>query len=410
MMASIKLMRAFSKAAPFEFLQFQTTPHLKFEALPQRMPMFRVLDHQGNVHESKYETMDQGTSVKLFDTMITLRTMDDIYYNLQRQGRITFYMKELKEEAATLGTAAALDTKDLLFLQNREKSFMLWRGYTQKMLLHSLKATDNCKGRGRDMPMLYADEVNNIAPMQGPLGSGIPQSAGAGYFFAKKKMDKISVAFFGEGAASEGDADVSYNFASTLKSQTLFICRNNLYSISQLVNEQYSGDGVVRRGQAYGIPSMRVDGNDALAVFNAVKEAKKMVIERRAPMVLELMTYRGADHSTSDLAEYYRTPKVMESLSEYLDLIGDPIDRWEKYLQKKGWVNTEHRVKKEGEAKKQCMEAIKEVFQTKYPHPSEMFNFVYTEKPWNLVEQEKDILEIAEKYKDAYPVDEFKMK
>jgi len=106
-------------------------------------------------------------------------------------------------------------------------------------------------------------------PISAWLGSKIPHAAGCGYFYRTQKLNKIAVSFCGDGSSSEGDFHAALNFGSTLSCQTLFVCRNNVYAISTFVDDQYSGDGISRRGLGYGIPSIKVDGNDLFAVYNA---------------------------------------------------------------------------------------------------------------------------------------------
>merc|ERR1719161_2119865 len=156
---------------------------------------------------------------------------------------------------------------------------------------------DRSKGRNLE---------KNVQVVHAVLGTQIPQAPGAGYAYNLEGADRVSVCYFGDGAASEGDALTALNFASVYKSQTLFICRNNGYSISTGVEDQYGGDGIAARGLAFGIPSVRVDGNDLVAVFNATREARRITVEEKKPVLLELMTYRIGDHTTSDDSSAYR--------------------------------------------------------------------------------------------------------
>merc|ERR1719454_2023559 len=147
----------------------------------------------------------------------------------------------------------------------------------------------------------------NVQQVHAVLGTQVPQAPGAGYAYKLDEEDRVSVAYFGDGAASEGDALTALNFASVYGAQTLFICRNNGYSISTGVEDQYGGDGIAARGPAFGIPALRVDGNDIVAVYNATKEARRRCVEEKTPVLLELMTYRVGDHTTSDDSSAYRT-------------------------------------------------------------------------------------------------------
>lgn len=122
------------------------------------------------------------------------------------------------------------------------------------------------------------------------IATQLPQAVGAAY--ALKNKNRIVICYFGEGAASEGDAHAAFNFAATLECPVIFFCRNNGYAISTHVHEQYKGDGIAARGPAYGIHTLRVDGNDVLAVYNATKLAKEYALRESKPVVIEALTYR----------------------------------------------------------------------------------------------------------------------
>lgn len=118
----------------------------------------------------------------------------------------------------------------------------------------------------------------------------MPQAVGAAYTLRNK--NRVVICYFGEGAASEGDAHAAFNFAATLECPVIFFCRNNGYAISTHVDEQYKGDGIAARGPAYGINTIRVDGNDVLAVYNATKKAKEYALVESKPVLIEALTYR----------------------------------------------------------------------------------------------------------------------
>jgi 2-oxoisovalerate dehydrogenase E1 component alpha subunit len=168
----------------------------------------------------------------------------------------------------------------------------MYRGFTLEEFMNQVYATDLDYGKGRQMPVHYGSRALNFQTISSPLGTQIPQASGAGYALKLAQKDACAVCFFGDGAASEGDFHAALNMASTTNSPVLFFCRNNGYAISTPAKEQYSGDGIASRGHGYGMYTIRVDGNDALAVYNAVKEARKIAIEQERPVLIEAMTYR----------------------------------------------------------------------------------------------------------------------
>jgi 2-oxoisovalerate dehydrogenase E1 component alpha subunit len=157
----------------------------------------------------------------------------------------------------------------------------------------------------------------------------LPQASGAGYQYRINGKDRIAVTYFGEGAASEGDFHPALNFASTLRAQTLFYCRNNMYAISTPIDDQYAGDGIAVRGVAYGMPTIRVDGNDIFAIYAATKKAREMIIRDKRPCLIEAISYRVGDHSTSDNSATYRTDEEMKKWKSTIDNFGNPIYRLE---------------------------------------------------------------------------------
>ena len=156
------------------------------------------------------------------------------------------------------------------------------------------------------MPVHYGSKDLHFQTISSPLTTQLPQASGSGYAFRLDGEDRVAMCYFGDGAASEGDFHAALNFAATLKSQTIFFCRNNGYAISTPVSDQYKGDGIVSRGPGYGIHSIRIDGNDLFAVYQATKEARELCVSKQVPVLIEAMTYRVGHHSTSDDSTRYR--------------------------------------------------------------------------------------------------------
>jgi 2-oxoisovalerate dehydrogenase E1 component alpha subunit len=160
------------------------------------------------------------------------------------------------------------------------------------------------------------------------LATQVPQAAGSGYAMRVSNEKKITACYVGEGAASEGDFAVALNFAATLKCQTLFLCRNNKYAISTPTEDQYASDGIIPRAISMGIASTRVDGNDALACWEATRKAREFILKEKKPYFIEFMTYRMGDHSTSDNSALYRNEDERKQWKEK----NDPIMRLTKFL------------------------------------------------------------------------------
>jgi 2-oxoisovalerate dehydrogenase E1 component alpha subunit len=277
------------------------------------IPCYRVLNDKGVIENPSYECdLDDATLVKMYETMTQLNVLDQIFYDVQRQGRISFYMTHYGEEATLIGSACAFDARDTIFGQYREAGVLMWRGFTLKQFAQQCFSTTHDLGKGRQMPVHYGSRDLNFQTISSPLATQIPQAVGAAYAMKREAAvagvanETCTVAFFGDGAASEGDFHSALNFAATLKAPTIFFCRNNGYAISTPTSEQYTGDGIASRAAGYGMRSVRVDGNDMLAVHRATRDARNIAVSEGVPVLIEAMTYRSGHHSTSDDSSRYR--------------------------------------------------------------------------------------------------------
>lgn len=248
------------------------------------------MDRTGKILNNDEPALEKPFLQKMYKDMTLLNVMDKILYESQRQGRISFYMTNYGEEATHIGSAAALDLNDVVYGQYREVGVLIWRGFTLKELLSQCYGNVDDQGKGRQMPVHYGSKKLNFVTISSPLSTQIPQAAGAA--FALKNKNRVVICYFGEGAASEGDAHAAFNFAATLDCPVIFFCRNNGYAISTHAKEQYRGDGIAGRGPGYGINTLRVDGNDVLAVYNATKLAKDFAVKNNKPVLIEALTYR----------------------------------------------------------------------------------------------------------------------
>ena len=178
--------------------------------------------------------------------------------------------------------------------------------------MNQLFGTKHDYGKGRNMPIHYMSERLHWHPISSPLATQIPHAVGAAYGLKMENSANVVVCFFGEGAASEGDFHAGLNIAATKRCPVVFVCRNNGYAISTPTLEQYAGDGIASRGVGYGIETIRVDGNDILAVYEVIKEARRVAVTEQKPVLVEAMSYRVSHHSTSDDSFAYRAKMVVE--------------------------------------------------------------------------------------------------
>ncbi|KAK7104546.1 2-oxoisovalerate dehydrogenase subunit alpha, mitochondrial-like [Littorina saxatilis] len=368
------------------------------------IPVYRVLNREGNIiEESEDPKLPKEIVTKMYRDMTLLNTMDKVLYESQRQGRISFYMTNYGEEGTHMGSAAALDPSDLVYGQYREAGVLLWRGFSLDQFMNQCYGNAHDLGKGRQMPVHYGSKDLNFVTISSPLATQMPQAAGSAYAFKLQKKDNVVICYFGEGAASEGDAHAALNFAAVLDCPIIFFCRNNGYAISTPTKDQYRGDGIASRGPGYGISTIRVDGNDPFAVYNATKAARKTCLSQNRPVLIEAMTYRIGHHSTSDDSSAYRS---VDEVS-YWDRQDNPITRLRHFMVNQGWWDEEAEKEWMLDARKRVMKAFAEAEPRKRPSPEELFNDVYDELPPMLQQQMKEMKEHVMQHKEHYPLEQY---
>ncbi|NXS89026.1 ODBA dehydrogenase, partial [Erpornis zantholeuca] len=401
------------------------------------IPVYRVMDRQGQVlRDSEDPQLPKEEVLKLYKTMTLLNTMDRILYESQRQGRISFYMTNYGEEGTHVGSAAALDASDLVFGQYREAGVLLYRGYPLELFMAQCYGNASDPGKGRQMPVHYGCPERHFVTISSPLATQIPQAVGAAYAIKRADASRAVVCYFGEGAASEGDAHAGFNFAATLECPIVFFCRNNGYAISTPTSEQYRGDGIAARGPGYGLLSIRVDGNDVFAVYNATREARRRAVAENQPFLIEAMTYRCGSprnppfptlfprfshtfptgfcpsprepsqighHSTSDDSSAYRSVDEVN----YWDKQDHPISRLRLYMARRGWWDEEQEKAWRKSSRKMVLEAFEQAEREPKPPPRLLFSDVYLEMPPRLRRQRAELERHLETYGEHYPLQHF---
>jgi 2-oxoisovalerate dehydrogenase E1 component alpha subunit len=215
---------------------------------------------------------------------------------------------------------------------------------------------------------------------------------------------RIVACYFGEGAASEGDFHAALNIAATRSCPVVFICRNNGYAISTPTLEQYRGDGIASRGMGYGIDTIRVDGNDIMAVREVTQKARKLALtEGGRPVLIEAMSYRISHHSTSDDSFAYRARVEVEDWKRR----DNPITRLRKYLEKKGIWDEEKEKEARGRLRKEVLKAFADAEKLKKPEIRAMFEDVYEEMTPQTRKQMHELKDILERYPDEYDLGPF---
>ena len=365
-------------------------------------PAFRTLTSAGAPLAAPLPADDltRDEAVALHMSMVRLQTMDTLFYECQRQGRFSFYMTCAGEEATAVGSAAGLAPTDPVFAQYREHGVLLHRGYPLKAFADNCFGNTCDPGLGRQMPIHYGSPPHAFHTVSSPLATQMPHAVGHAHALAAaaeregRPIDTVSACYFGDGAASEGDAHAALNFAATLKAPVLFLCRNNGWAISTPTTEQYAGDGIAARGPALGIPSARVDGGDARAVVLATRAARTLALETRGPVLLEFAAYRAGHHSTSDDASRYRGGATAPI---------DPASRFAAWLTGQGWWDADAEAATRRAAREDVLAALASAEREPKASVASMFNDVYDVAPPHLVAQRAAAVAAARKHPELVP-------
>ncbi|MED6110403.1 hypothetical protein PIB30_042572 [Stylosanthes scabra] len=376
-------------------------PEMRFisESSQERIPCYRVLDDDGQLLANNFVQVSEEVAVRMYNNMVTLQIMDTIFYEVQRQGRISFYATTIGEEAINIASAAALTMDDVIFPQYREPGPLLWRGFTLQEIANQCFSNKYDNGKGRQMPIHYGSNKHNYFTVASTVATQVPHAVGAAYSLKMDKKDACSITYFGDGGSSEGDFHAALNFAAVMEAPVIFLCRNNGWAISTPTSDQFRSDGVVVKGQAYGVRSIRVDGNDALAIYSAVQAAREMAINEERPVLIEALTYRVGHHSTSDDSTKYRPTNEIE----WWRLAQDPVARFRKWIERNGWWNDIAESELRNSLRQQLLHSIQVAENLEKPPIADIFNDVYDVPPSSLREQEQWVKDTIKKHPLDYP-------
>lgn len=370
-----------------------------YDATSLSIPTLRILRDDGTLYpEASLPELDKSLALKIYDTFLFIRALDERMLASQRQGRISFYMTETGEEAADIGSTAALAEDDMIMAQYREQGALAFRGFSTDQFMNQIFSNEQDLGKGRQMPIHYGSQERHYMTVSSPLATQLPQATG--YAFALKAQQKPNcvICYFGEGAASEGDFHAALNMAGVYQVPVIFFCRNNGYAISTPAHEQYAGDGIAPRGIGYGLKTLRVDGNDVLAVLKATQEARKLAVEHHQPVLIEAMTYRLGAHSSSDDPTGYRNRSEEDTWRAKC-----PVARFKNWLLRQDWWDEEQDSQRKQFHRDAIMSAMKKAEKISAPPLKDLFTDVYDQLPWHLQEQQAELVAHLRKYPQAYP-------
>ena len=365
--------------------------------------LVRVLDNDHQAKGSWNPNLDAGQLRLMLRNMMLTRAFDDRMFRAQRQGKTSFYMKSTGEEATSVATAMALASDDMCFPSYRQQGILLTRGYPIVRMMNQIYSNSQDHLKGRQLPIMYSAPEHSFFTISGNLATQYPQAVGWAMASASRGDTRISAVWCGEGSTAEGDFHSAMTFAAVYNAPVILQVVNNQWAISS-----FSGIAggerttFAARGLGYGIASLRVDGNDPLAVYAAMRWAADRARTNNGPTFIEYFTYRAEGHSTSDDPGAYRAAQEFEKWP-----LGDPVDRLKKHLVLLGeWSEEQHqaqheeladlvkKTQKEAEANGILGHGMHQPFET-------MFEDVFEEMPWHLKEQCDQM--VAEQYRKFGP-------
>jgi pyruvate dehydrogenase E1 component alpha subunit len=332
-----------------------------------------VLDPAGNVDATLMPDLAADRVKELYRWMVLTRRFDERMLKLQRQGRIGTFARVTGQEAAQLGAAFALRDQDWMVPAFREAGIFLMRGMTMEHFLQYWGGDE----RGNVMP-----EGVRMLPAAIPVGTHMLHAVGLAWATKQRGESAAVMTSFGEGATSEGDFSEAMNFAGVFQAPVVFLCQNNQWAISMPYRLQTAAATVAQKAVAYGMPGTQVDGNDVFAVYRVVDEALDRARNGGGPSLVEALTYRVTDHTTSDDARRYRSEEEVEIWRQL-----DPIERLVRYMKKQGMLDDAEEAATTQAADQQVAEAVAAFEALEPPSPEEIFAHVYAEITPALAEQ-----------------------
>jgi pyruvate dehydrogenase E1 component alpha subunit len=295
------------------------------QVLPAERDLRRVIGDGDTVPDRDVEGVDEQGLLDLYRSLVLLRTYDERSVVYHRQGRIGTYAIYWGHEAIQAGACHALADEDWIFPSYRESAIGLLRGMPPATVLSWW--------RGHPAGW-WNPEDYNLASICVPIGTHVPHAAGLAWGKRLRGETACALAFFGDGATSEGSFHEGANFAAVMRAPLILLCNNNGWAISTPLSAQTRAEALVDKAAGYGIPGTRVDGNDVLAVHEAVREAVARARAGEGPTFVEAVSYRAAPHATADDPTAYIDPEKVEEARA-----NECLGRYEGYLRRVGLLD-----------------------------------------------------------------------
>lgn len=355
--------------------------------------LIRVLDDEGKAVGPWNPQLDTDTLRRGLRAMLLTRAYDDRMYRAQRQGKTSFYMKCTGEEAVAVAQAFAFERDDMFFPTYRQQGLLIARGWSIVDMMCQVYSNSGDRLKGRQMPVFYSSREAGFFSISGNLGTQYSQAVGWAMASAYKGDHRIAAGWVGDGATAEPDFHYALTLASVYHAPVVLNVVNNQWAISCYQGIAGGDESTfASRAIGYGMPALRVDGNDFLAVYAATSWAAERARSNLGPTLIELFTYRAAAHSTSDDPSRYRPADESGKWP-----LGDPVERLKQYLIGLAeWSEKRHQalikeLEEEVRAAGKEAESLGTLGRGPLPSVKTMFEDVYKEMPWNLQRQRREL-------------------
>lgn len=346
--------------------------------------ILRVIGNGGDLADGQVpEGLAEKDLVEMYRWLVLLRTFDERAVALQRQGRIGTYALYWGEEATQAGALYACDDTDWVFPSYRQNAIGILRGIPAATVLAWWRGYGGTHG-------FWNPRDHRVAPICVPIATHLPHAVGVAWA-AKIRNDRASsLAWFGDGATSEGDFHEALNFSSVFKTPTVFFCVNNQWAISTPISKQMASETIVQKAVAYDMPGIRVDGFDPIACWKATRTALERGRGGDGPTLIEAFCYRIMPHGTADDPRLYRDEREAERWKAL-----EPVGRMSGFLKRLSILDDDVEQQIASDAKATIAEAVKEMEAISQPGQEILFDHVYaTGRPWSYDEALAELAEV----------------
>lgn len=340
--------------------------------------ILRVIDNEGKIINKKWlPAISDELVVKAYKDMLFARIADNMAISYQRQGRMFTYPPNLGQEAISGALGNIMQEDDWLVPAFRELGAWLAKGATLKDVFLYFKGNEEGTA---------FKSVKKMLPIAVPIASQLLHAAGVGYAVKLRKEKDIVYTIVGDGGTSEGDFHEALNFAAVWKVPVIFIVQNNQFAISVPFCKQTASINIAVKSLAYGMPGIKVDGNDFFAIYSVLDYARKYALEGNGPVLIEALTYRKGAHTTSDDPTKYRTKEEEDKWA-----VTDPMLRLNKYLKAKKLITDKEEQVLTEQYKKEVDRCFEEAENNPPTKLDDVFKYTYVDMPDDLKLQQMEL-------------------